>query len=463
MLLAPLLTDELSPEGQRASVLSSYDERSLKRAIRLDLLLFGAYVVPDSYVFDGAILSAMGPRRLVDFTGHRPGEHERSLEVRMRARTVKGSLQEFLVNEETGKYNRIAFSSLIDRDLMDRVALALSQTSAPRGSADIRRTTSTAAAAMQDAGAPAQTVQALREGWLEWASFDDRDALGPWPANRKFDLEKQVETRPLNLEAFETQAGIRAYRQLVRRIKEGFTRKSELSAALFDHTPSSNDVERMSLWYQDCRQMTLKEQHRAHLAVRPANYNAFLKATNYADEQGTDAEPATLDDHANRAVSMLAAGLADLSSDQFAQLLADTRSLRRNWIESRGELRSLRQLVMAAHRRIDDPEAREASTRRVVFRTNTSLAGALGVGGLGIGGALAVSAQKFITAGSAAESWSQLAGSSGGVIAASTTLAVIGGVYGRAKLQSSGILPPPGDQNLVVRWASESGRYHAQR
>ncbi len=401
------------------------DKEDIVAVMRLDILLFGKLLIPDSHLFDGNILLRFfTPESLAAACGQTADR--RTVEIRLRQATFQGSLTEYLLDNETRRLRPLEFRFLIsdtqEAALADRLRTGISI--GPHASpipAVLRE--------MDLLGVSKEDQNELKSGWKSWGATESAHGLFTrWP-RRAFDLRSVVVDSPLKEDTFATGEGEQAYAKIVDLVARGDSRSASADEILrqeFKHrSDDSAQLDRSVLreWYHDCRQVTISRQHNCLLANRPSNYAHLLPAILNDSQAGN--QVVENDKHVD-ALKRIVSILGGLTEKEYGELLDSTKLARRSWLAARnkGTLERLVEGIMESLNpkkpKIDKPIYQQ---ERVIVPTGTTFA-------------------SF-----ALSSGSPAAAAAGGLISA-------GLMYGGAKV--SELLTRRGDVRSIVRWALDS-------
>ncbi|MFW0148285.1 hypothetical protein ACNUDN_00420 [Mycobacterium sp. smrl_JER01] len=438
-----LLTDELSSYGQKQASRERVTEDAFTGLVRLNIAIFGKLLIPDSDLFNGSVLLELSPKKLLEMAGHtaeRP-----TLVIRTRARSMPETLRLTLTDVNQKRFHPLSLRLLVDDQLESSIALALAQTHLPKKQ-DLTRTMRRLFRVAREMGATEDQIGRIESGWNVWSKFDDESVLRTWPSV-PFNLAREMTANPLSTEQFATDAGRRAYQQVVRdTVQHNQTRYGALTAALNDHTPASNDAELLRAWYHDRRQLALKHQHGSMLSVRPSNYLAFMRATFGTDSgsypDGVPVEEVALDPNDARGLGSVAYKLANLDPDEFRNLYQKTSTNRIDWLHKH-KVSSLRRLVEQIGESLSGADAPKGWANRSMEILQQSTAPIAGGGvGSGVGAALS-------------EVVPDISAAPGGVAG----VVLVGGAVAARKVGiNEGWLSSSADHRSVVRWARETRR-----
>lgn len=373
----------MSSLSQRELFLEDISQEDLAGVLRLDILLFGRIMIPDSHLFDGCLLlDTFGPQGLVEACGH--SRERRTVEIRLRRNDFKESLTLFLMDPATEMLRPIEYRYLRDGEAERQFAARLSEgICVPSGaspSAFLREE-------MMRYGVEHEVASSLLEAQRAWETDGQKFGLfGRWP-RRPFPLAASILESPLPPDAFRSTTGRSAYEALVGLVTlSEDTRSASADATLREHfegSPNSdaqNDHLVLRDWYHDCRQIAIARQHECSLASKPTAFTHMVPAI-LRDQ--ADAETP-----ANRAVDIEAVRrivyvLGSLTAKEYRSLLNHTDALRREWLSARNS-RALGDLIAAALQwlRPEQPKVEKPwyQQERIILPTATTVAGMLASG-----------------------------------------------------------------------------------
>lgn len=342
-MLRGYISGVLGPSSQKKLVSLGATREDLVGLVRLDILLFGRLVVPDTHLFDGSLfVDGVGPRELAEICGHTPDRN--TVEVRFRTGDFESSLRDF-VAAGNDHLRPVEYRALGDNEA--EAALAASILSNPSFSG-ARSAPDALLSRMTILGVSGRRVEALREHWRRWAEDDSSKKISHrWP-DRPFDLAGQCGLVPLDREWLLGSRGgelVDSVEDLIFERRD--TRSASLDALLRTHLAvedariATQDVGIVREWYADRRQETLAWQHQCVFSTDVEDRTRLLHAA-YGDVAMSHIAPHLAKTDA-AAVVGVAAGLSALSSQEFGELWDLTRGPRNNYLSAthRGALEDL--------------------------------------------------------------------------------------------------------------------------
>lgn len=398
---APMEGPNMSaPRGIFASEYSAMTQSAIMRApfgrteyigqLRLDVLLAGRLVVPDSQLLDGRFFLETGPDELRRQVSIGP-QHPLPLRIRPRRGTLEETLAVWLERRGSEYLNGFPFNAIRSDDARAALADALTQTKAEALRARLSGQPSIPKALalflrdlLRARGFDADDdVAVLERGWSLWVEEDRAGRLKIEAWDRAFDLQTAMALDPVDPEQdLATDKGRELYMKLSR--MEFRSDATALIRRLKDEEDAPSDlldvdVETLLAWYTDARHRAFAMQHGCDFAraerldgvpVGPVR-RALLRAVQ-GDRQAApafhDLPPALME------------ALTTMAPDRFEEVVTAVRDPLLAWWHS-GDPDALARLVEAMDTRVSVKATDASPAMAHLFAKVTATAVGLAVGG----------------------------------------------------------------------------------
>lgn len=287
-----LFSNDYSSSGQRhwQDVGGATWYKTLQTQLRCDVITSECLVIPDTHLFDGAFFMSSDPIELATALGKRSEPKLRGIVLRLRHRTIRDTLMNWLVRDGSDNLNEFPFKLIQSRHIRTQIKKKLGATSRARWEEILASCNSNPALALgqllrdciakadltENEVEQAKDVAALAErGWARWLEVGDRlFHCEGW--DRPFDIWGALQCQPIG-NGLKTNIGTQLYDQTVEGLVSGGKYRADLTKMVDDIRATTDDADvigdcnLVEHWYSRGRYRAMAEQHNCAFAYDPAN------------------------------------------------------------------------------------------------------------------------------------------------------------------------------------------------